>query len=257
MTKQETSNLTMAMAYSGETLDLTDISDIIIDKHSTGGVGDKITIILMPIISALGIPVAKITNMDEPVGQSIGTQLEIIESVNALKGSMSKDVEEITYALAAQILIMANKSKNIEEAYSLIKETINSGKAYEKFKQLVIQQCGDISYIEDLSKFKSANYIVPVLSKKAGYVSKINTEEIGKISSFIGAGRQTKNDIIDFQAGIIMNKKINDFVSVNEPLLYIHTNKKEVLEEATLRLQNSFTISENKVDKLNNIIKII
>lgn len=384
MNNRETADLTMAMANSGETLNLSDISDIIIDKHSTGGVGDKITIILMPIIAALGIPVAKmsgrglgftggtadklesipgykvdlnieefkqnvkdigislitsnlnlapadkkiyalrdtiscvsnipliassimskkiaagankiliditcgsgafmknikdakilantmidigssinkevrcvLTNMDEPVGNTIGNQLEILEAVKALKGDMSKDVKEIIYALGEQIILMAKKASTKEEAASMIENAISSGKAFKKFKELVIKQGGDISYIENTNKFKNAKYIIPVLALESGYITKIETEELGKMSSFIGAGRQEKNNIIDFEAGIIMNKKINDYVEKNEPLVYIHTNKKETIEEATKKIQDCFIILNNKTKKCKTIIQTI
>ena len=384
MSRDEIANLTIAMAHSGETLDLSEISDVIIDKHSTGGVGDKITIILMPIIASIGVPVAKmsgrglgftggtadklqsipgynveigieefrknvkeigislittnlnlapadkkiyalrdtigcvsnipliassimskkiaagankiiiditcgsgafmknkmsakklartmvrigkntnkdvrcvLTNMDEPVGMAVGNQLEIIESVKALKGEMPKDVEEIVYALGEQSLIMAGKADNEKTANKMIKEAIDSGKAYEKFKQLVKQQGGDVSYIEDLSKFETAKYVVPVPSTKSGKVIQIKTEEIGRISSYLGAGRVNKDDKIDFQAGIIIDKKINDNVEKDEPIAYIHTNQKEKVEEAVRRVQDSFVILNSSGKSMKTIIGII
>ena len=384
MDEEETANLTMAMAYSGDTLDLTDISDNIIDKHSTGGVGDKVTIIFMPIIASLGIPVAKmsgrglgftggtadklesipgyrvdipipefkenvkkigisivtssmdlvpadkkiyalrdligcvsnipliassimskkiaagankvvielmcgdgafmknidearlladtmikignnvgkeikcvITNMDEPIGYSVGNSLEIIEAVEFLNGKMEKDVEEIVYALAAETIIFAGKTDNKEDAYKMIKEAIESKKALEKFRELVINQGGDISYIDNLDKFEKAKYIVPVLAKEDGYIEKIHTEEIGRISSFIGAGRVNKDDKIDMEAGIIINKKIGDTIKKDEVLAYIHTNKEEKIEEALQRLQKSFIINKQKTEKCKTILEIL
>ena len=384
MTKKETANLTIAMANSGDILDLSDISDIIVDKHSTGGVGDKITIILMPIIASLGIPVAKtsgrglgftggtadkleaipgykvdipikefkqnvkeigislitttsniapadkkiyalrdttscvsnipliassimskkialgankividvtygsgafmktipdaiklakemieigkntgievrcvLTSMEEPVGYEIGNQLEIIEAIKALQGNMEKGVYEIVCALGTQILIMAKKVNTEKEAKKLIDEAISSGKAFNKFKDLVIRQGGDVSFIENISKFKNAEYIEPIIAKKSGYIVNMKTEEIGKIACFLGAGRETKNDKIDMQAGIVLNKKINDKVKKGETLCYIHTNCKEKIEEATKRLQKAITIlSLNKVQQ-ETILKII
>lgn len=384
MNKEETANLTMAMANSGEKLDLSDISNVIIDKHSTGGVGDKITIILMPIIASLGIPVAKmsgrglgftggtadklesipgykvdlpirefkqnvkdigislitsslnlapadkkiyalrdaigcvssipliassimskkiaagankividitcgngafmknivkalllartmvrigqstgrevrcvLTNMDEPVGYSVGNQLEIIESVEALKGNMQKDVKEIVYALGEQILIMAGKVENKYEANKMIKEAIQSGKAFEKFRELVIKQGGDISFLDDLSKFESAKYIIPVTAKRSGNIVQIKTEKIGRISSFIGAGRENKDDIIDFQAGLIINKKINDPVKKGDVIAYVHTNQFEKIEEAVKGMQESFTILNLHRVKRKTIIRTV
>ena len=384
MSRKETADLTMAMAKSGEVLDLSDISDIIIDKHSTGGVGDKITIILMPIIASLGVPVAKmsgrglgftggtadklesipgykvdlpieefkqnvkdigislitsnmnlapadkkiyalrdtigcvssipliassimskkiasgsnkividltcgngafmkniisavilartmvrigentgkevacvLTNMDEPVGYAVGNQLEIIESIKALKGDMPKDVEEIVYGLGSQILIMAGKAKDEEEANNKIKGAIENGKAYEKFKELVIKQGGDISYIEDTEKFKKAEYIVPVPALRSGNIVQIKTENIGRIASYIGAGRINKDDKIDFEAGIIINKKIDDKVEKGEALAYIHTNNKEKVEEAIKQAQEAFTILNIYRIKRRTVIQTI
>ena len=384
MSRRETADLTIAMANSGDKLDLTDISDVIIDKHSTGGVGDKITIILMPIIASLGIPVAKmsgrglgftggtadklesipgynvdipiekfkqnvkdigislitssmdlapadkkiyalrdtigcvsnipliassimskkiaagankividltcgngafmkniisavvlartmvkigentgkevrcvLTNMGEPVGYAVGNQLEIIESVEALKGKMPKDVEEIVYALGKEIVLMAGKAENYEDAEKMIKDSIESGKAFEKFKELVIKQGGDVSYLEDTTKFKKAKYIVPVPAKRSGNVVQIKTENVGRISSYIGAGRINKDDIIDFEAGIIINKKIDDKVEKDEPLAYIYTNNKDKIEQAVKDLQDSFTILNIYRIKRKTVIQVI
>ena len=384
MNRKETSELTMAMANSGEVLDLTDISENIIDKHSTGGVGDKITIILMPIIASLGVPVAKmsgrglgftggtadklesipgynvdisieefkqnvkdigislitsnlnlapadkkiyalrdtiacvssipliassimskkiaagankividitcgsgafmknivqaailartmvkigentgkkvvciLTNMDEPVGYAIGNSLEIKEAVEALKGNLPDDVREITYALGKQMLILAGKAENEEDAERMITDAIQSGKALEKFKELVKKQGGKISYIDDLDKFENAKYIVPVPASRSGNVLRIKTEEIGKISAFIGAGRINKEDKIDYEAGIVINKKIDDYVKKGEPIAYIHTNRKEIIDEAISKIQKSYIILNLKRIKRRTVIQII
>ena len=384
MTEKETADLTMAMANSGEKLDLSDISDVIIDKHSTGGVGDKITIILMPIIASLGIPVAKmsgrglgftggtadklesipgyrvdlsieefkknvkeigislitsslnlapadkkiyalrdtincvssipliassvmskkiaagankilidltcgsgafmknekeatklakamvkignmtnkevrcvLTNMDEPVGYTIGNQLEIIESVNSLKGDMPEDIRQIVYGLGEEIILMSGKTNKKDVARKMIDDVITSGKAYEKFKELVVKQGGDISYIEDLNKFENAKYIVEVPATKEGNVLHIDTEMIGKISSYVGAGRETKDDVIDFKAGIVINKKISDKVKKDEPIAYIHTNNKDRIDQAVKYLQEAYTISNINGHKKKEIIKIV
>ena len=183
-----------------------------------------------------------ITDMSEPVGYAVGNSLEIIESVKALKGDMPKDVEEIVYALGSQMLVMAGKAKNEDEANGMSKVAIETGKAYEKFKELVQKQGGDISYIEDVSKFKVAEYIVEVPAKRSGNIVKINTEKIGRVSSMVGAGRISKDDKIDFTAGIIINKKINDRVKKGEPLAYIHRNKKAIIDEAVKEVQQAYSI---------------
>jgi pyrimidine-nucleoside phosphorylase len=370
MTDRETAFLTRAMAFSGKTLDLSDIAPCIIDKHSTGGVGDKITIIVMPIVASLGVKVAKmsgrglgytggtadklesipgyktdisieefkrnvrevgislitsskdlapadkkiyalrdtiacvesipliassimskkiasgankivmdvtcgngafmkniddarklsrtmieigrminrevvcvITNMNEPVGYTIGNQLEIKEVVQSLKGDMPKDVKEIVYSLATQMLLLARIAENEDHAGYLINEAITSGKAYRKFKELVIRQGGDTEYLDLLSNFKEAYYIVPFKALSRGTIVGFDTEEFGKVSSLLGAGRLTKDDIIDNQAGIVLNKKLRDYTEYDEVLGYIHTNKEEVIKEAIDRLQKACRIS--------------
>jgi len=307
MTADEILELTIAMAKSGETLDLTDISENVVDKHSTGGVGDKITLILSPIIASLGIPVAKmsgrglgitggtadkleaipgyninlqieefkqniknigislmtqtlnlapadkkiyalrdcisctdsipliassimskkiasgansivldvtcgsgsfmknkedakklakmmtligkwakretkciITNMDEPLGYTVGNTLEVIEAINALKGDMSEDVKEVVLNMGVHMIKLAGNGNDISENKNKILEVINNGKAYEKFKELVERQGGDVSYIEDLQKFEKAPIIIPLLSEDDGYVEVLDAGIVRK-----------------------------------------------------------------------------
>ena len=384
MTNDEITNLTLSMATSGDTLDLSDISDCIVDKHSTGGVGDKITIILMPIIASLGIPVAKmsgrglgftggtadklesipgykvdlsieefkenvkeigislitsslnlapadkkiyalrdtiactanipliassvmskkiaagankiliditcgngafmkdvkqarelaammikigklanrevrcvITNMDEPVGNAIGNSLEVIEAVRALKGEMTEDVREIVFALGTQMILMAGKTQSPQEAENMIKEAIITGKAYEKFKELVEKQGGDISYIETTEKFSKAKHIIPVFAEYRGALKTVDTEMIGNISVYLGAGRMRKEDTIDYSAGIIMNQRIGNVVEVGQVLAYVYTNDETKIDGAVKNLKNAFILDPKRVAKLKTILGII
>lgn len=292
MTKEETTNLTLAMAYSGDVLDLSELGSVV-DKHSTGGVGDKVTLILAPIIASLGIPVAKmsgrglgytggtidklesipgyrtdipekefienvkkigisligqtlnlapadkkiyalrnatsttdsvpliassimskkiasgankivldvtygsgafmktreeaemlanamieigrianretvsaITSMEEPLGKCIGNTLEVIEAVKFLNGDMEEDVKQVVLELGSNMIKLAGKGNDLDENKEMMLQSIKSGKALEKFKQLVENQYGDVSYIEDIDKFKKAKYIIPVYSCK-------------------------------------------------------------------------------------------
>ena len=384
MTNDEITNLTLSMATSGDTLDLSDISDCIVDKHSTGGVGDKITIILMPIIASLGIPVAKmsgrglgftggtadklesipgykvdlsieefkenvkeigislitsslnlapadkkiyalrdtiactanipliassvmskkiaagankiliditcgngafmkdvkqarelaammikigklanrevrcvITNMDEPVGNAIGNSLEVIEAVRALKGEMTEDVRESVFALGTQMILMAGKTQSPQEAENMIKEAIITGKAYEKFKELVEKQGGDISYIETTEKFPKAKHIIPVFAEYRGALKTVDTEMIGNISVYLGAGRMRKEDTIDYSAGIIMNQRIGNVVEVGQVLAYVYTNDETKIDGAVKNLKNAFILDPKRVAKLKTILGII
>lgn len=321
MDYEETKNLTLAMANSGDILDLHDISDTIIDKHSSGGVGDKITLIVMPIIASLGIPVAKmsgrglgitggtidklesipgyktdidieefknnikeigisligqtkelapadkkiyalrdlisctesipliassimskkiaagankivlevtcgkgafmktesdarklskvmseigslagietvcvITNMDQPIGKSVGNSLEIEETIKALKGEMEEDVKEVVLTISAEIIKLSGISLDIEKNKQMALEQIHNGKAYAKFEQLIQKQYGDIKYLSNIPK---AKYKLEVKSNKEGYITELDAEKIGKSALVIGAGRMKKEDQID------------------------------------------------------------
>ncbi len=358
MNDREITDLTLAMAYSGDVLDLSSLGEVV-DKHSTGGVGDKITLILMPVIASLGIPVAKmsgrglgftggtidklesipgyhtsisvdefkenvkkinislmgqtlnlapadkklyalrdtiactesipliassimskkiaagankividvtcgsgafmktmedaknlatvmtsigklagketvciITPMNEPVGYAVGNTLEVIEAVDILKNKyMPKDIKNIIEELGANMLVLANKVQNIEEGKNLIIENIRNGKAYEKFKELVQNQGGDISYIENTDKLEKAKYIVPIIAEKDGTISEINAYEVGRLSCYLGAGRQTKEDEINPRVGFIFNKKVGDIVKSGETIGYIHSDDEQKANE--------------------------
>lgn len=376
MTKEETLNLTIAMAHSGDILDLSSLGTVV-DKHSTGGVGDKITLILMPIIASTGVPVAKmsgrglgytggtidklesipgyetniseeefiqnvkkigisligqtmnlspadkkiyalrdatsttesipliassimskkiaagankivldvtygsgafmktkekaqelademieigklagretvaiLTPMEEPLGKNIGNTLEVIEAIEALKGNMQNDVKEVVLELGASMLKLAGKGNDLEENKKKMLENIQNGKALAKFKELVQNQSGDISYIEDTSKFEKAQYILPVLldkrieetTKQEVTVKRLKAEEIGKLFVYLGGGRIQKEDKIDPTVGIVLNKKVGDKVKKGEIVAYIHANNKEKGEEAVRRLKEIYVV---------------
>ncbi len=358
MNDTEITNLTLAMAQSGDILDLSELGEVI-DKHSTGGVGDKITLILMPVIASLGIPVAKmsgrglgftggtidkleaipgyntsisidefkenvrkngislmgqtmnlapadkkiyalrdaiactesipliassimskkiaagankividvtcgsgafmktkedaeklakivtaigrlanketvcvITDMNEPVGYAVGNTLEVIEAIDILKNKyMPEDIKHIIQELGANMLVLAGKTTSLEEGKNLIMENITNGKAYEKFLQLIQNQGGDISYIEDTDKFEKAKYIVPIVSRKNGTVTKIDALTVGKLACYLGAGREKKEDSINPRVGFVFNKKVGDAVSEGDILGYIHSDDEQKAQE--------------------------
>ena len=384
MTKRETTDLTLAMAHSGDILDLSILNQIIVDKHSTGGVGDKVSIILLPIISSLGVPVAKmsgrglgftggtadklesipgyktdidipefvknvqkigismitqtldlapadkkiyslrdsiscvenisliassiiskkiasgaqkividvtvgkgafmkniedarklanemiqigkladretvcvLTNMDQPLGFSIGNNLEVIEAINCLKGNMPEDVAQVVFELGAYIIKLAGKGDDLEKNKKEMIEAVKDGRAYRKFLELVKNQNGDISYIENTEKFEKAKYIVPVYADESGYISEIDAKEIGKLSVFLGAGREKKEDKIDNSVGIVLSKKISDKVQKQEILAFIHSNDFSKMQVVEKRLKEIFKISNENVDKEVVILEII
>ena len=389
MTKEETTNLTLAMANSGEILDVfrdrpKKHQKIIVDKHSTGGVGDKVSLILLPLVASCGVPVAKmsgrglgftggtvdkleaipgyktgidinsfiqnvenigismisqtlnlapadkkiyalrdsiscvesipliassimskkiasgankivldvtvgsgafmkdieqasqlakamieigklanretvcvLTNMDEPLGYAVGNTLEIKEAVEALKGNMPEDVKQVVLELGAYMIKLAKVTDSIENAKEILTQKIESGEAFNKFIELVQNQGGDTSYITNLDKFEKAKYIEPVYSEKSGYIQKINAEKIGKLACSLGAGRIRKEDKIDMAVGIILNKKVGEYVEEGDCLGYIHTNNENTLEEAKSELINTIKIEGQEKEPIKTILKII
>ena len=384
MNDREITDLSIAMAYSGEVLDLSCFGENVVDKHSTGGVGDKVSIILLPIIASLGVPVAKmsgrglgftggtvdkmesipgyntsvgiedfisdvkkvgismigqtmnlapadkkmyalrdsiacvenipliassimskkiasgankivldvtvgkgafmknkanaeklakqmikigelakkevkcvLTKMDEPLGYSIGNSLEVIEAIKFLKGDMPQDLKEVVLELGAYMLKLAGKGDNIEENKTMMLKNIENGKAYSKFKEMVQNQGGNIEYLENTDMFEKSKYIIPVKAEESGYVRELNAEEIGKLSCFLGAGRVRKEDVINQNAGIILNKKVGDEVKALDILAYICTDDEEKIDEAKNRILQIYKIGKNQIAKSPIIIEVI
>ena len=384
MTNEETTNLTLSMAHSGEILDLTKLGKTIVDKHSTGGVGDKVSLILLPLVASFGVPVAKmsgrglgftggtvdklesipgyktdidinkfvqnvenigismisqtlnlapadkklyslrdsiacvesipliassimskkiasgadkivldvtvgsgafmkdlksaeklakqmieignlakretvavITNMDEPLGRSVGNSLEVKEAIEALRGNILEDVKQVVLALGSYMLKLSGVEEDLETAKKMLEENLNNGKAYKKFLELVKNQGGDITYIEDIDNLEETKYIEPVYSEKTGYIYNINAKEIGKLACYLGAGRVTKEDKIDKSVGIELLKKVGDKVSKDEVIAYLHINKPEQLEIAKEKIKEIIKIRKEKQEKLKTIIKVI
>lgn len=198
-----------------------------------------------------------LTNMDEPLGYSIGNSLEVIEAVKFLKGDMADDVKQVVLALGSYMIKLANKGEDLEENKRRMLKNIENGKAYDKFKQLVESQGGEISFIENFEDIPQSKFIEPVYSSESGYIQEINALEIAKIACDLGAGRIRKDDSIDHQAGVILEKKVADFVQKDEILAYIHTNKLEKIETAKKTLLNSVKIAKEKIGKKKTILEVI
>ena len=335
--KEETYELTMAMARSGEMLDLSQIQGIKVDKHSTGGVGDKTSLALTPIVASFGIPVAKmsgrglghtggtidklesipgfstqleddtfeeqvnsigisimgqtkdlapadkllyalrdvtatvdqisliassimskklaagadailldvktgsgafmkeesdamqlakemveigksagrkmtavITNMDEPLGMAVGNILEVKEAIDTLKGNGPDDFVELIETLASHMLILGGAVKDFDEGLMRVRESIQSGKALDKFKQFVAAQGGDTKYIDHPELFEQADIIEEIRSEQDGFVGSIDAQEMGICSLILGGGRETKESVIDPTVGLVFSKSDND-----------------------------------------------
>ena len=201
--------------------------------------------------------VCVLTNMDQPLGYMVGNNLEVIEAIEALKGNIAEDVEEVVLELGSYMLQLAGKGQTISENKKIIKEQIQNGKAYQKLKELVAHQGGDISYIEHPEKFQKATYQIETKAEKEGIVQSLHAETIGKLAGDLGAGRKKKEDPIDNTVGIQIKKKIGDPVKKGETLAYIYANDKQKGQEVSEKLQEIYTICDQTVEKPKTILSIL
>ena len=385
MSEEEVINLTDLMEHSGETLDLSNLKGVKVDKHSTGGVGDKTSLVLGPMVAACGATFAKLSgrglghtggtldklesipgltiqisgdrfinqvnkigiaiagqtqslvpadkkmyalrdvtgtvesipliaasvmskklaagtdailldvtlgngafmkdinqaralarlmckignglkrdtravlsNMNEPLGLAVGNALEVKEAIAALKGEGPEDLMELCYVSGSIMLIQAHIAENKAEARKMLEDSIKTGLAFKKFLEMVEAQGGDVDYILHPEKFQVAKNIIPIYAKEAGYVKEINALEIGLSSMTLGGGRETLDDVIDMSAGIMLNKKVGDYVKEGEPLCFLHSNKNVTLiNRVAKNVFNSFTISKEFVEKPQVVLEII
>ncbi len=383
MTPRETADMTDIMANSGDMLNLSEFGERSVDKHSTGGVGDKTTIIVAPIVASLGGIVAKmsgrglghtggtvdklesfdgyetaisperflaqvrniglavvgqsgnmapadkliyalrdvtatidsipliassimskklaagaksivldvkygsgafmktyddavdlaktmidigtqcgrkvcavISDMDEPLGFAVGNSLEIIEAVEVLRGNGPQDLKEVCVTLASEMLSL---SKNISafEAKKQVENVISDGRAYNMFKRWITEQGGDHAYFTGGKQLNIAPYRFEVRSNSSGYVSAINAESIGHACTFLGAGRETKEDSIDLSAGIILKHKIGDLVNAGDILLTLYTSDESKICEAADIAQSAYRFSDDQPPKRNVVGTIL
>ena len=383
MTAEETSLLTDAMATSGDTVDLSALGDKTVDKHSTGGVGDKTTLVVAPIVAAAGGTVAKmsgrglghtggtvdklesfpgfrtslspdefaeqvkkcglavigqsadlapadkklyalrdvtatvdsipliassimskklaagtrsivldvkcglgafmntpekardlaktmveigklrgrqtaaiISNMDIPLGRAVGNAVEVTEAIDVLRGGGPEDLKTVALTLAS-LMLELSLGLSTEKAKALALETLESGRAYEKFCTWIELQGGDRSYAEDPSKFGKAAYTRELTADRDGFIASCNAEKIGIAAMKLGAGRETKDSIIDPRAGIMILKKPGDDVLLDEPIALLMTDTEEKLDSAIKTAREAFEISANRPENTTLIYEII
>ena len=377
MTPFETADLTLAMARSGQVLDLSKVVDIAVDKHSSGGVGDKTSISVMPIVAACGLPVGKmsgrglgfsggtldklesipgyrvnlttdefkkqlkekgivltgqsmdlapadgkmyalrdvtgtvpsmpliassimckkiagganaivldvktglgafmqtldearelaelmvdigrlagrktvalLSDMNQPLGGAVGNALEMIEAIDMLRGGAPADYREHCYHLAAHVLVAGQRAKTLEEGRAMAEKVVADGSALETFRVLVQAQGGDVSYVDDTSKFAHAKYMEVVNAPRSGFISQVHARSVGEASVALGAGRAKKTDSIDHAVGFIIHKKVGDKVQEGEPLFEIHANDMVKLAEARKVVLSAHQFSDDFVPPL-------
>lgn len=197
-----------------------------------------------------------LTNMDEPLGYAVGNNLEVIEAIKFLKGEMPEDLKEVVLELGSYMIKLAGLGNNLQENKNKMLENIKNGKAYNKFVEMVKNQEGDITYLEDTNKFPKAKFIKEVKANQNGYIQEINAEEVGRIACNLGAGRVKKEDKVDYTVGIKLCKKVSEKVFQGEILAYVYANDIEKLEIAMQKLENVIKIEKNKIEKERTIFGI-
>ena len=186
---------------------------------------------------------ALITNMDIPLGYAIGNTLELIEAINTLRGNGPSDLTKLCVSLAAE---MASLSLGIDfdEAKCRAENALFSGVAFKKFKEWVALQGADVTYADNTDKFEKASYAYEIKARSSGFIEKMDAEKIGIAAMELGAGRKTKDDVIDFSAGIILSKKTGDEISSGDTLATLYTNNEPSLSISERLFLEAVTVSD-------------
>jgi len=377
MTPRETTDLTLAMANSGHMLDLSDVVDLAVDKHSSGGVGDKTSLAVLPIVAACGLPVGKmsgrglgfsggtldklesipgyrvdltteefkqqlkekgivltgqsldlapadgklyalrdvtgtvqsipliassimckklaagaqailldvktglgafmetleearqladlmvdigqlagrevvalLSDMNQPLGFAVGNSLEVVEAIDTLQDKGPQDFLEHCLHVSAHMLVLGKRAQDLSEGRAMAEKSIADGTAFEKLRVLVQAQGGDVSYVEDVSKFPRAQLVEVVESPQGGYIAQIQARSVGEASVALGAGRARKSDPIDHAVGFVIDHKVGDQVKKGDPLFTIYANDQEKLAEARDAVLFAHVFSEESVEPL-------
>lgn len=195
-----------------------------------------------------------ITNMDQPLGRTVGNSLEIIESIETLKGNGEDDIVEVTLGLGAAMLIAAGKETNFEKAYHKLEQHLATGAALDTFKQFIEAQGGDPAVCEDYSLLPSARRVTGLKAETDGYISSINAHEVGMAAIDTGAGRRKKEDPVDHGSGFEFHKRVGDQIKAGDTLVTIHSTNTTDIAAVQKRLLDAITISKEKVSKPESLL---
>ena len=171
---------------------------------------------------------AIISDMSQPLGYAIGNALEVQEAIDTLKGNGPEDLNELCYTLGAQMVVLGGKAKTIEEARKMLEEVVANGAALEVLKKFIAAQGGDASVVDDPSRLPQAKYVSEVVAKEAGYIAKIEADDIGTAAMLLGAGRATKESEIDLAVGLVLRKKVGEYVEAGESIVTVHANTENI-----------------------------
>ena len=200
--------------------------------------------------------IAVISDMSQPLGRAIGNALEVKEAIETLAGNGPEDLTELCLTLGSQMVYLAKRTSTIKEARQLLEEALESGKALEKMKTFVKSQGGDPSYVENPEKLPQAKFQIEWKAKDDGWIKEMDAEKIGTAAMLLGAGRATKESTINLSVGLVLNKKIGDFVKKGDSLITIHANREEV-EDVINLLEESVILSNTETSKPILIHEII
>ncbi len=200
---------------------------------------------------------ALITNMDQPLGNAVGNSLEVMEAINTLRNQGPPDLTELCEELSARMLMLADSDKTHEQAHEQCRALIENGQALEKFKQMVAHQGGDVTVIDAFEKLPTSSAEFIVSSPRAGFVSRIQAEDIGTAAMLLGAGRETVDSKIDYGVGIVLERKVGERVESGDTLCTLYYNNDAHLEEATQMVEDSFRIAAAAPEEKPLIYEII
>ncbi|MEX0719236.1 MAG: thymidine phosphorylase [Balneolaceae bacterium] len=201
--------------------------------------------------------IAFITNMNQPLGFKIGNWFEVEECIEAMQGEGPDDIMEITHLLAGTMIYLGGKAKDIPEGMEVSKQQIKNGQAFQKWLDIVEEQGGDVEIIKSPKKYPKAKYEFEIKLEKEGYITAMDSFDIGMASVELGAGRKMKEDEVDPQAGIILKRKIGDKITNGETILTGYTNKPSAIESASQLLYEAVTIERTKPESVKLVSNII
>ncbi len=201
--------------------------------------------------------IAIVSNMDEPLGFAIGNSLEIKEAIEVLKNGGPEDLRHLCLVLGSYMLKLGGVVKTHKEGRNKLIKILEEGKAFSKFKEMVIAQEGNPQLIENPELLPIAKYCVKIKADKSGYVQKIDSQLVGESVMILGAGREKKESEIDLSVGIVLKKKVGSKINISEDLVEVYYNNSEKLKEAKKKLLSSFTIGNKKPEKLPLILAVI
>lgn len=201
--------------------------------------------------------VALLTRMDEPLGRNVGNALEVQECVEVLKGRAWGDLAELSLELSAWMLYLGQAAPSVAEARRQAQETLSSGRAFEKFKQVVARQGGDVSAIEDPGRLPRAAHQVDYRARRAGVVTRVHARPLGEAAMLLGAGRETADSLIDPAVGVCLLKKCGDWVDRDQPLCRIYYNELSRWQRVASRFDSIFEIGESPVEQQPLVVDVI